>query len=153
MKALSLLEPWASLVALGEKRIETRSWAPPQGIMPIRIAIHASKSREAIDDGTAEELFGMTRHSCPDPWPLGRVVAVVTLVKAVPTEKIRDDISHFHPNELAFGNYSDGRWGWVFDDLSLRRLAEPVPCRGMLGLWGIPQDVRAKIDAQLAVMK
>jgi hypothetical protein len=26
MKALSLHQPWASLIALGVKRIETRSW-------------------------------------------------------------------------------------------------------------------------------
>lgn len=29
MKALTLWQPWASLVALGEKRIETRSWSTP----------------------------------------------------------------------------------------------------------------------------
>ena len=27
MKALTLTQPWATLVAIGAKRIETRSWA------------------------------------------------------------------------------------------------------------------------------
>lgn len=41
MKALSLTQPWASLVAIGEKRIETRSWATRyRG----PVAIHAAKS-------------------------------------------------------------------------------------------------------------
>ncbi|MFL0196977.1 ASCH domain-containing protein [Clostridium sp. WILCCON 0269] len=26
MKTLTLIQPWASLIALGEKKIETRSW-------------------------------------------------------------------------------------------------------------------------------
>jgi len=40
MKALTLTQPWATLVILGVKRIETRGWATPyRG----RIAIHAAK--------------------------------------------------------------------------------------------------------------
>ena len=40
MKALTLTQPWASLVAIGAKRIETRSWSTPyRGLL----AIHAAK--------------------------------------------------------------------------------------------------------------
>jgi hypothetical protein len=40
MKALTLTQPWASLVAIGAKRIETRSWSTKyRG----PIAIHAAK--------------------------------------------------------------------------------------------------------------
>lgn len=44
MKALTLYEPWASLVALGAKKIETRSW-PTKYRGPL--AIRAAKSYEA----------------------------------------------------------------------------------------------------------
>ncbi len=41
MKAISIHQPWASLIAFGEKRFETRSWHPQyRG----RILIHASKT-------------------------------------------------------------------------------------------------------------
>lgn len=43
MKALTLWQPWASLIALGVKTIETRSWAAPKSLIGQRIAIHASK--------------------------------------------------------------------------------------------------------------
>ena len=40
MKALSLTQPWAELVVLGEKQWETRSWRTSHRG---RIAIHAAK--------------------------------------------------------------------------------------------------------------
>ncbi|HKS17099.1 MAG TPA: hypothetical protein VJU16_07285, partial [Planctomycetota bacterium] len=82
MKALSLIEPWASLVALGHKKVETRSWCPPPSAIGKRIAIHASLSREAIKDGTASRLFQLAGVDAPDPWPLGQIIAVTTIVKA-----------------------------------------------------------------------
>ncbi len=44
MKALPLWQPWATLVALGAKRIETRSWPAPRWVLGERIAIHATKT-------------------------------------------------------------------------------------------------------------
>lgn len=51
MKVLSLTQPWASLVACGAKKIETRSWRCPTALIGQRIAIHASKGfpRDAKD--------------------------------------------------------------------------------------------------------
>jgi hypothetical protein len=43
MKAISLWQPWASLIACGAKPYETRSWAPPRGLIGQTIAIHAAK--------------------------------------------------------------------------------------------------------------
>lgn len=42
MKAITLWQPYASLVALGVKTIETRSWPAPKGLVGQRIAIHAA---------------------------------------------------------------------------------------------------------------
>jgi activating signal cointegrator 1 len=43
IRVLSLTQPWASLVAIGAKKLETRSWPCPQNLIGQRIAIHASK--------------------------------------------------------------------------------------------------------------
>ena len=51
MKAISLWQPWASLIACGAKPFETRSWAPPRELIGTTIAIHAAKK---IDKGAAE---------------------------------------------------------------------------------------------------
>lgn len=51
MKAISLWQPWASLIACGAKPYETRDWAPPASLIGQPIAIHAAKK---IDRGAAE---------------------------------------------------------------------------------------------------
>lgn len=51
MKAISLWQPWASLIACGAKPYETRGWAPPRGLIGQTIAIHAAKK---IDKGAAQ---------------------------------------------------------------------------------------------------
>lgn len=43
MKAISLWQPWASLIACEAKPFETRSWAPPRDLIGQPIAIHAAK--------------------------------------------------------------------------------------------------------------
>lgn len=43
MKALTLTEPWATLMMLQEKRIETRSWKLPNNIIGQEVAIHSAK--------------------------------------------------------------------------------------------------------------
>ena len=46
MKAITLHQPFASLIANGTKTIETRSWAPPKALIGQRIAIHAGEESE-----------------------------------------------------------------------------------------------------------
>jgi hypothetical protein len=49
MPAVSLWQPWASLIAVGAKTIETRSWPAPKGLIGQRIAIHAAKTTKGFD--------------------------------------------------------------------------------------------------------
>lgn len=51
MRAISLWQPWASLIAAGLKPFETRHWAPPRNLIGQTIAIHAAKK---IDRDAAE---------------------------------------------------------------------------------------------------
>jgi hypothetical protein len=44
MKALSIWQPWASLIMSGHKKIETRSWPAPYPIRGQRIAIASTKT-------------------------------------------------------------------------------------------------------------
>ncbi len=89
MKALSLTQPWASLVAIGAKNIETRSWSTGYRGW---LAIHASKAfpggaralcfeepfysalhKAGLADITVPGLLGVER------LPQGAIVAVVNL--------------------------------------------------------------------------
>lgn len=151
MRAISLIEPWASLVAHGLKRFETRSWGTGyRGPM----AIHASKSREAVaEPGYVEGLFEAAGLPVPALWPrrpedypLGRVVAVTALDGC--WRMTPEGIAARSRQEAAFGAWSEGRFAWAFG--AVRLLARPVPCRGALGVWVMPADVRLEVEAQAA---
>ena len=59
MKAISLWQPWASLIACGEKRYEIRSWAPSRHLIGKRIAIHAAKKVDkSLGDWVTEIAYG-----------------------------------------------------------------------------------------------
>jgi hypothetical protein len=45
MPAISLWQPWASALALGVKRLETRSYAMPRGLRGSLVAVHAAARR------------------------------------------------------------------------------------------------------------
>lgn len=144
MKALSLTQPWATLVAIGAKRIETRSWGTSyRG----PLAIHASKGFPKWAQETCwEEPF---RHALvsggeavAEPkgsLPLGAVIATCRLAHC---KFIRDPgmmstrdwkIPTSEEHEYFFGDYTPGRFAWFLDDV--QALPEPIPAKGALGLW------------------
>lgn len=144
MKAITLTQPWASLVAIGAKRVETRSWRTPyRG----PLAIHAAKDYPQWAKDTAwEEPFLSALKAYPGPpLPLGAVVATCRLVACIPTRELLaglliecDPVVQSIPfvmteQERAFGDYEPGRWGWILADIKM--LPEPVPARGALSLW------------------
>jgi len=135
MKALTLTQPWATLVILGVKGWETRSWRPV-GVQPgDRIAIHAAKgwTREDIDfafELASRNILPLARHAEPDTdLPRGAVLGTVQFTGYRPTERM-DGISAI---ERELGDYSPGRWAWGL--VLPREFARPIPARGMLGLW------------------
>lgn len=152
MKALTLTQPWATLVATGAKRIETRSWSTSyRG----PLAIHAGKGlgpvggRSGLMDLCRREPF-LTKlvaagYLGTPMLPLGAIVAVVELAWVVPTTWVsatgRTTVHsvagpaefELADQERAFGDYTPGRYAWLLRDI--RALPTPIPARGGLGLW------------------
>lgn len=147
MKALTLMQPWATLMAVGAKRIETRSW--PTAIRG-EVAIHASKTfpRDAIDLIFTEpyrSVLGEAGLRGVSQLPLGAIVAVGDFIDCVPTANLvvgLDDL------EFDFGNYEPGRYGFVFR--GIRILAHPVPAKGALGFWIVPEEIERLVWRELA---
>lgn len=136
MKAISLHQPWASAIALGNKRIETRHWKPKyRG----EIAIHAAKVLDK-DFASVERALGRL----PERIPLGAIVAVANLVDVQSSEDLALSIGAI---ERLYGNYGPGRYGWILEDI--RPLAEPVPALGRQSLFSITGDVLAVVRSQL----
>lgn len=133
MRAISLWQPWASAVACELKSNETRSWSTK---FTGPLAIHAAK--RWTKDEQSFYLKHPDRLHLPNTIPLGRIVAVVELVKCVPVEEIRDQLS---ARELSWGDYSDGRFAWVFQNLE--PLAGWPEFRGAQGFFSVPDEVFA----------
>ena len=127
MKALTLTQPWASLVILGVKRVETRSWRTSyEG----PLAIHAAKgwTRDDVDfafDLAARDILPLLPSI---ELPRGAVLGTVVFTGYRPTGGMRPSgIEHL------LGDFTLGRFAWC---LTLpREFAEPIPARGALGLW------------------
>lgn len=127
MKALTLTQPWATLVALGHKAVETRSWRTSyRG----PIAIHAAKGFPAHARTFAEEERAIGR--LPARIPRGAVVCIIDLVACQPTQDVALRISGL---ERHLGDYTPGRWAWQFDPASLRTLNDPLAAKGAQRLW------------------
>lgn len=139
MKALSLTQPWASLIAWGIKRIETRSWATRyRG----PLAIHAARAfpRWAVEFCASHACrdFVLDHHQLPRQ----AIVALVRLVDVRPTSEVMGQLSL---REAALGDYGPGRYAWVLDDI--RCLREPIALAGALGLWEVPEGLWEEEEA------
>lgn len=143
MKALTLTQPWASMVAVGEKRIETRSW---ETAYRGPLAIHAGKNLTPVGgvrglrEKCGEHPFRMllARHGLDaETLPRGCVVATCRLATCFPTSETTADYgaSLMAPWDIELGDYSHGRYGWVLADVE--PLEEPIPVRGHQQLWNL----------------
>ena len=157
MKALTLTQPWATLVAIGAKHIETRSWPTSyQGPLAIHAAkgfpadardfVYAKLTRDCLlnsDLGLIVErgyYEGGGIAPLDKQLPRGVVLATCKLIGCSRTEAticlpgVFDDYPELDtPQERAFGNYEPGRWAWILADI--KPLATPIPANGSLGLW------------------
>lgn len=156
MKVLSILQPWASLIVLGHKKIETRSWNTNyRGELLIHASLSLSNNQKQL---LQQEPFHsclkhlrMLRDDLRSVWniPRGYVIGKATLLHCVKTEDIlfckekgiplKNYWKEEHrraadwDKEIAFGDYSPGRYGWLLSDPVL--FNEPIPVKGRLGLW------------------
>jgi hypothetical protein len=136
MKAITLRQPWATLVAIGAKRYETRAWTTTyRG----HVAIHAAKSfpRWALESCTRDRnvrralILGGIRDY--QDLPRGAVIAIARIVDCVPAELV---VAGLGKRQRALGDFGPGRWAWQLADV--QPLPEPEPARGALGLWNWP---------------
>lgn len=161
MRALCLTQPWASLMALGLKRNETRS-------KPLAfngdIAICATKEiwKQAVPEYAAEALQVMWEHrelfqkaygyasNVRDLYfnlPFGQVVCVVTKTGCVACSDDNGDDRSLTPLELRLGGYSRGRF--YYPTNNLRRLESPVKVNGKQGVFFLPEDIELKVIGQI----
>lgn len=153
MKALTLCQPYATLIALGEKTFETRGYDTRyRG----PLAIHAGRTlsyiggKRGLRSTCAREPFRrvLTEAGLADPADLllGVVIAVVDLVETFRSEG--EPPPGAPETEVAFGDFSEGRYMWEMHNV--RRLPEPLPACGHQRLWNPPASVSLSARRQVA---
>lgn len=160
MKALSLWQPWASAIALGAKRVETRSW---ETLYRGPLLIHAAKRRPVYELLALNSNWTWLAVLRPlgkrmgdnlrieERLQFGALIAVADLVacrrtnsftvEELDTRRFADGETHELESwtERMMGDFSPGRFGWVLENI--RPLAEPIPYRGAQGLFDVPASV------------
>ena len=149
MRALTLHQPWAQLMVWGYKNVETRAWAAPRNLMGRRIAIHAGKREPRPTEWSVEvQRVVLRRAGGSHSMPMGAVVATARLIECMRVMTEPDsgglvvcrgfgELGDEPKYEAAirtdpYGDFSVGRWLWVFQDV---RSVEPVAVNGRQGVW------------------
>lgn len=157
LKALTVYQPWATLIVAGAKPYEFRGWRLHQSLIGRRVVIHASARPMRAD-----ELNGIIR----DLLAGGDVAASTCLHKDISlpilqnmlrdlsrgggpygvglgTATFGDPVSGFDVAEefgLARVNDSDrhdhANWAWPM--LDIERWQDPMPMKGRQGVWNWP---------------
>ncbi|MFN3883246.1 MAG: hypothetical protein ACK4Q4_00630 [Rhodocyclaceae bacterium] len=152
MKALTVYQPWASLIMIGAKPYEFRGWVPPQKEVGQRHVIHAAK--RPIDLAEVRMLLMRLRSdsdfmlepclhrdkaipflervlSDPTSLPLAHGLGTAVLGHPKPGHECAREFG------VVAGNDSDREqhfnWGWPYSDI--QPFEPPVPARGAQGLW------------------
>jgi activating signal cointegrator 1 len=119
--ALTVRQPYASLIVSGRKTVELRSW-PTSYRGPL--LIHAGRHWT----GRSREL---ARRLAPgEPLPRGAIIGRVQLVAC----------RRMQPGDVepaVVCDYQPELWSWLLEGA---QASEPVPMRGRQGLWNVPDE-------------
>lgn len=124
MKSLTVCQPYAHLIIHCDKRIENRTRPTKyRG----QLAIHAGKSEKWIEPYLFNQTNPYPRVAIIPELVFGAIIGTVDLVDCVPLEKVEGQ------------PYAGGPWCWILENP--RPLSEPIPWKGQLGLFNVPDDV------------
>lgn len=151
MLALTIWQPWATLIMAGAKPYEFRGWPAPRNVRGQRIAIHAGSRKPVmaelralrlqlrsgdhatgLDAAIALPLLEMWSQN-PSALPLASILGTAMLGDPVRASDIPEYAARFvnESDRLAHAN-----WAWPLSNV---RAIEPiVPCRGSQGFWPAP---------------
>ncbi len=142
MKVISLLQPWATLVVLGAKRIETRSWNTKH-TGPLLVHASKGKSKLARDVWRLAHYHHLIDIPPYDLLPFGAIIGQVQVDGTQKTSIIEGVATNgiwYHQGSLIrweqekdFGDYRLGRYGWLLSNP--QQFADPIPAKGNLLLW------------------
>lgn len=151
LSAITLCQPWASLVLVGAKKYEFRTWPPPRELQGRRIAIHAGARIPAKRDIVRLLALlrsdrwceaGLVRDAAiaflegvlPKMGELPRTAVLCTAILGTPIRNAELAEQLDWP-DLGAGEWgTSSNWGWPLTDI------QPMPIshvRGYEGVWSL----------------
>ena len=129
MKVLSLTEPYATLIKIGVKKIETRSWKTSyRG----KLYIHASSTKIPKEYKNNKELMNLVN---VNELNFGNIICSCNLVDCIEmTDKFIEEVKK-NKEEFICGVYKIGRYAWILEDIKV--LENPISAKGHLGIWNM----------------
>lgn len=163
MKAITIWQPWASLIIAGAKPYEFRGWRPPASIIGQRIVIHAAARKIDVEESyvlykilqnrkESERLALYAAETCLHPElampvlkracklhqtePLPMACGLGTAIIGEPRlgTEIAEEFGVPRANDSDRDQHAN--WGWPM--LDIEAWPEPIPMRGAQGLWNWP---------------
>lgn len=127
MRVLTIREPWASLIGLGIKKIETRSWPTSyRGTLYIHAGKNIIPKNDVRRNKGLEHLNGNVLH-------YGEIFIKCKLVDCIQIDdEFAQKVKASDPINYFCGNYKSGRYAWILEDISY---IMPIPAVGHLSIW------------------
>jgi hypothetical protein len=133
MKAITLWQPWASLIVMGLKTIETRTHPRLASLKGQRFAIHAGLH---FDWDAANAI----RAVCPD-----RIICYLGMMSAWPRGVVLGTAFCVDHRLLGAADSSAAmidcegvylsRWGLILPAEKIEAFKPPIPAKGHQGIW------------------
>lgn len=122
MKALTIKEPWATLIIEGYKEYEFRSWKTNyRG----KILIHAGLTLEK-DMKERFEPYNLT-------YSKGEIIGEATLTDCILVdEEFNEQLKQKNPLVYARSSHVE-TYAWKLENI--KKYDKKIPCKGKLGLW------------------
>lgn len=153
MKAITIWQPWATLIMEGAKPCEFRPWAIPRALVHQRVVIHAGARKidrdEVLDlmarleDGTTGLKPEIARPILQKVLDAHRDSFILPLASGLGTVMLgRPRLAHTIFKGIADSDRIDkGQWAWPVG--AIRRFDYPIPMRGAQGFWEWPEAAAA----------
>lgn len=159
MKALTVWQPWASLIVEGAKPYEFRGYRPPRSLIGQRVVIHAGKrpirAAEVFSlmhrlDGHGDGVMpvclvkdlanpilvrALLRPNLVGALPLSAGIGTAVIGEPRNGYDVAEEFGMPHVNDSDRDEHAN--WGWPMLDIEL--WDEPIPMRGAQGLWNWPE--------------
>ena len=142
MKAITIMQPFATLITIGVKHYETRSWTTKyRG----DLLIHAGKGEDYLflcDREPFKSILNLY------DLPLGSIIGKVTLEDCIKVKRsdmcidnsaILENGVKIEKDEYAFGDYTEGRYAWKL--ANIQKFKEPIPVKGQQRLWNYKEEI------------